>query len=122
MQERVIDRVEVYKLGGDSFCILTAVKNTYCENKISKRKELNGNVLFERIVQRDQSYLCEEIYIYKYNNSISFFFFCPTLYNNISNFKSFLDFCCEIDEIILIRKTKQFHHDIRIASDVELLY
>ena len=39
MQERVIDRV-VYKLGGDSFCILTAVKNTYCENKISKRKEL----------------------------------------------------------------------------------
>ena len=43
-----------------------------------------------------------------------------TIYKyNISNFESFLNFCCEIDEIILIRKTKQFHHDIRIASDVE---
>ena len=64
MQERVIDRVEVYKLGGDSFLYFDGGENTYCENKISKRKELNGNVLFERIVQRDQSYLCEEIYIY----------------------------------------------------------
>ena len=68
MQERVIDRVEVYKLGGDSFLYFDGGER---------------NVLFERIIQRDQSYLCEEIYIYKYNNSISFFFFCPTLYNNI---------------------------------------
>ena len=40
MQERVIDRVEVYKLGGDSFLYFDGGENTYCENKISKRKRI----------------------------------------------------------------------------------
>ena len=83
MQERVIDRVEVYKLGGDSFLYFDGgeKKTRTVKTKYQNEKNWDGNVLFERIIQRDQSYLCEEIYIYKYNNSISFFFFCPTLYN-----------------------------------------
>ena len=65
MQERVIDRVEVYKLGGDSFLYFDGGENTYCENKISKRKELRWKrIVWKNYTTRSKLFMWRDIHTY----------------------------------------------------------